>query len=141
MPHCFRIVILFAVSIVSLPARAQGRIECNALTSLILKNTVHYCVYLPASYDAGATKNPPQHYPVLYFLHGLGDNEKTLFNTGSWTMLEDLRDPAKVKLEGRAKRLKPVNPQLQRFRHLVLVACCFVVLIAAFAGLVFLSKR
>jgi len=91
MPHCFRIVILFAVSIVSLPARAQGRIECNALTSLILKNTVHYCVYLPASYDAGATKNPPQHYPVLYFLHGLGDNEKTLLNTGSWTMLEDLR--------------------------------------------------
>ncbi|HXR24478.1 MAG TPA: serine/threonine-protein kinase [Candidatus Binataceae bacterium] len=56
-------------------------------------------------------------------------------------MLEDLRDPAKVKLEGRAKRLKPVNPQLERFRHAVLVACCFVVLIAAFAGLVFLSKR
>jgi serine/threonine protein kinase len=56
-------------------------------------------------------------------------------------MLEDLRDPAMVKLEGRAKRLKPVNPQLERFRHAVLVACCFVVLIAAFAGLVFLSKR
>jgi serine/threonine-protein kinase len=56
-------------------------------------------------------------------------------------MLEDLRDPAKVKLEGRAKRLKPVNPQLERFRHAVLVACCFVVLMAAFAGLVFLSMR
>ena len=56
-------------------------------------------------------------------------------------MLEDLRDPAKVRLEGRAKRLKPVNPQLEHFRHALMVACCFVVLLAAFAGLVFLSKR
>jgi len=56
-------------------------------------------------------------------------------------MLEDLRDPTKVKLEGRAKRLRPIDPRLERRRHVVLVACCFVVLIAAFAGLVFLSKR
>lgn len=56
-------------------------------------------------------------------------------------MFEDLRDPTKVTLEGRARRLKPVNPQLERFKHAVLVACCFAVLLAAFAGLVFLSKR
>ena len=91
MHRCFRIVIFFTAFIVPLSARAQSRIECNALTSRILKYTVHYCVYLPGSYDTGATKNPPQNYPVLYFLHGLGDNEKTLFNTGGWTMLDDLR--------------------------------------------------
>jgi S-formylglutathione hydrolase FrmB len=46
--------------IVSLPAHAQSRIDCNALNSRILKYPVHYCVYLPASYDAsGRTKIPP----------------------------------------------------------------------------------
>src|SRR5882757_1120445 len=56
-------------------------------------------------------------------------------------MLADLRDPSKVKLEGRAKRLKPINPRTQRLRRLLVVACCFVGLMAAFAGLVFLSKH
>ncbi|MFZ0294559.1 MAG: alpha/beta hydrolase family protein [Candidatus Sulfotelmatobacter sp.] len=66
------------------------------MNSRILKYPVHYCVYLPASYDSGAKKSPPQHYPVLYFLHGLGDNEKTLFNSGAWTMLDDLRQQHKL---------------------------------------------
>jgi S-formylglutathione hydrolase FrmB len=57
---------------------------------------VHYCVYLPAGYDAGATKHPVQAYPVLYFLHGLGDNERTLFNSGGWTMLDDLRQQHEI---------------------------------------------
>ena len=30
------------------------------------------------------------------FLHGLGDNEQTLFNTGGWTMLDDLRKQHKM---------------------------------------------
>jgi S-formylglutathione hydrolase FrmB len=33
---------------------------------------------------------------VLYFLHGLGDNERTLFNSGGWTMLDDLRKQHKI---------------------------------------------
>jgi len=82
---------LLVALIVSFPAHAQSRIDCNALNSRVLKYPVHYCVYLPASYAAGATKNPPQRYPVLYFLHGLGDNEQTLFNSGGWTLLDDLR--------------------------------------------------
>jgi S-formylglutathione hydrolase FrmB len=77
-------------------ARAQSRIDCNALNSRILKQTVHYCVYLPSGYDAGASRNPPQRYPVLYFLHGLGDNEQTLFNSGGWTLLDDLRNQHKL---------------------------------------------
>ncbi len=78
--------------IVSVPAHAQSRIDCSALNSRILKRLVHYCVYLPSGYDAGATEHPPRRYPVLYFLHGLGDNERTLFNSGGWTLLDDLRN-------------------------------------------------
>jgi S-formylglutathione hydrolase FrmB len=33
---------------------------------------------------------------LLYFLHGLGDNERTLFNTGGWTLLDDLRKQHKI---------------------------------------------
>jgi S-formylglutathione hydrolase FrmB len=75
---------------------AQSRIDCSALNSRILKEVVHYCVYLPAGYDAGAAEHPARRYPVLYFLHGLGDNERTLFNTGGWTLLDDLRKQHKM---------------------------------------------
>ena len=76
-----------------LAASAQSRIDCSALNSRILKQAVRYCVYLPSGYDdAGKTKR----YPVLYFLHGLGDNEQTLFNSGGWTLLDDLRKRHKM---------------------------------------------
>lgn len=95
-----RNIFLFAVSAimatVSVTACAQSRIDCSALNSRILEHEVHYCVYLPASYDAGASNHPSQRYPVLYFLHGLGDNEQTLFNSGGWTLLDDLRRQHKV---------------------------------------------
>src|ERR1700735_4684023 len=76
---------------VSLPA--QSRIDCSALNSRILKQVVHYCVYLPAGYAAGPAL---RRYPVLYFLHGLGDNERTLFNSGGWKLLDDLRQEHKL---------------------------------------------
>jgi len=74
-------------------AAAQSRIDCNALQSRILKRPVRYCVYLPSGYDAAAKQ---RRYPVLYFLHGLGDNEQTLFNSGGWTLLDDLRSQHKM---------------------------------------------
>src|SRR5882672_11389414 len=78
------------------PATAQSRIDCSALNSRILKRAVRYCVFVPSGYDAGASHKPPQRYPVLYFLHGLGDNEQTLFNSGGWTLLDDLRKQHKI---------------------------------------------
>jgi len=96
MDRRLRIILLFTAVAISLTARAQSRIDCDALNSRILKHSVHYCVYLPASYDSGATKDPAQKYPVLYFLHGLGDNEQTLFNSGGWTLLDDLRRQHKM---------------------------------------------
>ena len=77
-------------------APAQSRIDCAALNSRILKRPVRYCVYVPSGYDAGAAQHPPKRYPVLYFLHGLGDNEQTLFNSGGWTLLDDLRSHGKM---------------------------------------------
>jgi S-formylglutathione hydrolase FrmB len=90
----FRLLGIFLT--IAASATAQSRIDCSALNSHILKQLVHYCVYLPAGYDAGATQHPPLRYPVLYFLHGLGDNEQTLFNTGGWTLLDDLRKQHKM---------------------------------------------
>jgi len=96
MDRRLRIILLCTALAVCGSASAQSRIDCDAFNSSILKHPVHYCVYLPASYDAGATQHPVQKYPVLYFLHGLGDNERTLFNSGGWTLLDDLRRQHKM---------------------------------------------
>jgi S-formylglutathione hydrolase FrmB len=74
----------------------QSRIDCSALNSRILKRAVRYCVFLPSGYESGAAKRPAQRYPVLYLLHGLGDNEQTLFNSGGWTLLDELRNQHKM---------------------------------------------
>jgi S-formylglutathione hydrolase FrmB len=88
-----RLMLLFAAF--ATQARAQARIDCNALNSQILHQVVHYCIYLPASYSSG-TQPSTERYPVLYFLHGLGDNEQTLFNYGGWTLLDDLHRQHKI---------------------------------------------
>jgi S-formylglutathione hydrolase FrmB len=78
----------------SLAATAQSRTDCNVVNSSILKQAVHYCVQLPPDYDS---KEALTHrYPVLYFLHGLGQNEQTLFSTGGWSVVEDLRRQHKI---------------------------------------------
>jgi len=93
--------LLIAISVLVLTglapnAQGQSRIDCNALNSRILKRVIHYCVQLPPGYDANDSKHPPRRYPVLYFLHGLGQNEQTLFNTGGWNLIEDLRQQHKI---------------------------------------------
>lgn len=75
-------------------AHAQSRIDCGAINSHVLKQPVRYCVLLPQSYDAA--EKSPKRFPVLYFLHGLGNNEQTLFNSGGWTLIDDLRQQFKI---------------------------------------------
>jgi S-formylglutathione hydrolase FrmB len=77
-----------------LAVSAQSRTDCNAVNSRILKQSVHYCVQLPPGYDSNDAKQ--RRYPVLYFLHGLGQNEQTLFSTGGWSLIEDLRRQHKI---------------------------------------------
>jgi len=65
---------------------ASGRAECNSLPSKILGRAVPYCVLLPPSYDVEKSRN----FPILYFFHGLGDDEQMFVHTGAWNLVEDL---------------------------------------------------
>lgn len=89
---------LYVLILIFLPhwAHGQTRTDCNVVNSRILKQAVHYCVQLPSGYDSRDPKSPPPRYPVLYFLHGLGQNEQTLFSTGGWSVIEDLRRQHKI---------------------------------------------
>jgi S-formylglutathione hydrolase FrmB len=87
--------ILLLLVLVSTCAVAQ--IDCSSIDSQILKRSVRYCVQLPTNYaEAKDASGKLARYPVLYFLHGLGDNEQTLFKTGGWTLIEDLRERKKI---------------------------------------------
>jgi S-formylglutathione hydrolase FrmB len=74
------------------PLLATGRVECNSIPSKILARGVRYCVVLPPSFDADQARR----FPVLYFLHGLGDNEQFFIHSGAWNLLEDMRDKAEL---------------------------------------------
>jgi len=67
---------------------APGRVECNVVSSKILSRSVSYCVVLPAAFDLDKSRQ----FPILYFLHGLGDNEQSFIHTGLWNLVEDMRD-------------------------------------------------
>src|SRR5256885_14508842 len=68
------------------PVFATGRAECLSAPSKILGHPVAYCVLLPSGYDAEKTRR----YPILYLLHGLGDNEQMLIHSGGFNLVEDL---------------------------------------------------
>ena len=72
---------------------ASGRVECNTIPSKILGRNVPYCVVLPVSFDADKTKR----FPILYELHGLGDNEQFFVHSGLWNLVEDLRERGQLK--------------------------------------------
>jgi putative tributyrin esterase len=74
------------------PAHAAGRAECRSVPSRILARPVAYCVLLPPSYDLEKARR----YPVLYFLHGLGQNEQALLDSGGWNLIQDLWDQKQI---------------------------------------------
>ena len=47
---------------------------------------------LPPSFDSDKTRK----FPVVYYLHGLGDNEQSLINAGGWNIYDDLLSQKKV---------------------------------------------
>ena len=83
---------LAAVIVFSPLAQGQGRIDCGALRSRVLGRAVRYCVLLPPGYE----RDPGKKYPVLYFLHGLGENEQVLVRSGGWGVIEDLRQKHQI---------------------------------------------
>jgi S-formylglutathione hydrolase FrmB len=68
------------------PVFATGRAECLSAPSKILGHPVAYCVLLPPSYDTEKSRR----YPILYLLHGLGDNEQMLIHSGGFNLVEEL---------------------------------------------------
>jgi len=78
--------VLASVSCISAIAAPAARIECKPLASKILGHPVNYCVVLPPSYDTDKTRK----YPVLYFFHGLGDNEQMFVHGGAFNLVQDL---------------------------------------------------
>jgi S-formylglutathione hydrolase FrmB len=89
-----RILILFFL--LSCPApltfAAAGRIECNSLPSKVLGRSVNYCMVLPPSYDT----NQARKFPILYFFHGLGDNNQMFIHGGAFNLVEDLWERGQI---------------------------------------------
>jgi S-formylglutathione hydrolase FrmB len=83
---------VFAGALLAAPAHAAGRAECSSVPSKILHRPVPYCVLLPPSYDADKARR----YPVLYFFHGIGENEQALLNSGGWDVIQDLWDQKQI---------------------------------------------
>lgn len=88
----FALACLIACCFMAIPTQAAGRAECSTIPSKILHRPVAYCALLPPSYDADKTHR----YPVLYFLHGLGENEQILLNSGGWDLIQDMWDQKKI---------------------------------------------
>lgn len=84
-------ILLFLV-LLAASAVADSRVECGSLDSKVIHRTMRYCALLPPSYDTDQQKK----FPVLYFLHGLGDNEQSLVNMGGWNVIEELREKRKI---------------------------------------------
>ena len=74
------------------PARATGRAECASVHSTILARDVAYCAILPPSYDGQTARR----FPVLYFLHGLGENEQILISSGGLSLIEEMWEQKKI---------------------------------------------
>ena len=72
-------VLLLSLAIVakSQPLRSS-EITTHSVQSTILGEEVSYNIYLPKGFDATA----PDHYPVIYLLHGLYGSHLDWANTG-----------------------------------------------------------
>jgi len=90
-PFVITLLLVFAQN-----AFAQGRIDCSSIDSKILKRAVHYCVRVPGRYDQKDAQGQLRSLPVLYYLHGLGDDEQSFSRSGGWTLIEDLREHSKI---------------------------------------------
>ena len=88
-----RFLLYFLCLVYAPSSLASGRAECNTIPSKILGRNVPYCIVLPASFDADKAKR----FPILYELHGLGDNEQFLVHSGLWNLAEDLWEGGKLK--------------------------------------------
>jgi S-formylglutathione hydrolase FrmB len=77
---------------VAVSAHASPRAECRSVPSKLLNRKVQYCILLPPSYDNDRARR----YPVLYFLHGLGQNEQAMIDSGGFNLTQDLWEQMQI---------------------------------------------
>ena len=70
---------------------SSARLECDSISSAILGRAVEYCVALPPGYDAGVER-----YPVLYYLHGLFEDERSWSEHSGRQTWESLMSQGKI---------------------------------------------
>jgi enterochelin esterase-like enzyme len=63
----------------------HGAVTRHVFKSAIIGDTRDYYVYTPPGYDAAADRR----YPVLYLLHGMGDDARGWFQTGMADVITD----------------------------------------------------
>jgi|HubBroStandDraft_6_1064221.scaffolds.fasta_scaffold549039_1 S-formylglutathione hydrolase FrmB len=80
------IILAMAWPTTTAAAADTGRAECLSMKSKILGKQVPYCTVLPPSYDTDKTRV----FPILYFFHGLGDNEQSFVRSGGMNLTTDL---------------------------------------------------
>jgi enterochelin esterase-like enzyme len=74
----FYVTFCFIGLVAASEAQSEGKIlENREIQSTILGKTVKYSVYLPEDYDTSQ-----RNYPVVYLLHGLGQNSSTWLQEG-----------------------------------------------------------
>ncbi len=90
-----RLTFLFAAffAVAAAAFAATGRVECNTIPSRILARRVPYCIVLPPSFQSDKTRQ----FPILYYLHGLGDNEQFFVHSGAWNLTEDMWEKGELK--------------------------------------------
>ncbi len=80
------LLLLFS-ALAEFPCRAAtASAQCQSAPSRILHRAVGYCIIFPPGYASGKTRR----YPVLYLLHGLGENRQFLIGNGGLNLIEDL---------------------------------------------------
>lgn len=73
------------------PESPLSTIEFKSMPSATLGREVRYSVYLPASHADGKKR-----YPVIYFLHGLFEDEKRWHSRGGKAVADKLREEGKL---------------------------------------------
>jgi len=70
----------------TVPGSLPGTVETVSFHSAALGVDKHYLVYLPAGYATATAR----HYPTIYMLHGLGDDERGWIDGGKLDHAADL---------------------------------------------------
>src|SRR6187431_497568 len=62
-----------------------SRVQYKTYQSALMNRELRYGIYLPPSYESSGTRR----YPVLYFLHGLNENEMRWSTRGETDLMLD----------------------------------------------------